>query len=142
MNERFISIPFTFDEGIFQLNGIGKFSSAGVVLEFESWIFGIIKTGIKEVRVPIEEIEKIKLNKRWFKTTLEIWLNNFKTISEMPNKNGRIVLLITKEDRETARKAVQILEKSADEYKKEMPPPRTPVSSLFDENETSELNEK
>lgn len=134
-NTHFITIPIKIDDGFSQINGIGKFSSAGIVLEFETKLFGIIKMGVKEKRVPLAEIERIKLNKKWFKTTLEIWVNNFTTLSEIPNKDGRIILHITKEDRPQAEESVILLEKSVNKRKEEMPPPRTPVSSLFEDDE-------
>lgn len=133
----FISLPFRIDGahtgGFKTVEGMAKVSSAGIVLEFEAKIFGIMKTGIKEVRVPLSEIVDIKLQKRFFRMTLEIWLNNFKTLSEVPNREGRIVIQIAKQDRDRAAEALKLVEKSAAEQ--ESIPPRTPVSSLFDENE-------
>ncbi len=145
MNKRFISVPFKMVEaksGFSSLDGMAKISPAGIVLEYEEKFIGLIKQGIKEVRVPIEEIERIKFKKGWVQTKIEIWLNNFQTLSQIPNKDGRIILELAKEDRDTAQKGVDVLEKSAAEYKKEIPPPRTSVKSLFDDIETSELNEK
>ena len=147
MKSGFITVPFKIEGahgGFSSVDGMAKVSAAGIVLEFEAKIFGIMKTGIKEVRIPVREIEKLKFKKKWFNTTLEIWLNNFQTLSEIPSKDGRIILKIAKEDRETAQQSAQILEKSMDEYKDELPPPHTPVSRLFkdDEFETSDLEEK
>ncbi|HSK74300.1 MAG TPA: hypothetical protein VK892_21550, partial [Pyrinomonadaceae bacterium] len=130
--------------GFSSVDGMAKISAAGIVLEFEAKVFGIMKTGIKEVRVPVREIERLKFKKSWFKTTLEIWLNNFQTLSEIPSKDGRIILKIAKEDREAAEQSAQLLEKSFSEYKEELPPPHTPVSRLFKEDEfdTSELKDE
>lgn len=143
----FIGVPFKIEGahgGFSSVDGMAKVSAAGIVLEFEAKVFGIMKTGIKEVRVHIKEIERLKFKKGWFKTTLEIWLNNFQTLSEIPTNQGRIVLKIAKEDRVTMQQAVEILEKSIKEYKEELPPVHTPVSRLFDEDEfeTSDLEEK
>ena len=42
MQYSFTSVPFKTDSGMSQINGVAKFSSAGVVLEFESKLFGLI----------------------------------------------------------------------------------------------------
>lgn len=146
MKSGFITVPFKIEGahgGFSSVDGMAKVSPAGIVLEFEAKVFGLMKTGIKEVRVPVKEIERLKFKKSWFKTTLEIWLNNFQTLSEIPSKDGRIVLKIAKADRETAQTSADVLEKSMKEYKEELPPVQTPVSRLFkdEEFETSELEE-
>ena len=61
--QSFISVPFKTESGLSQVNGVGKFSSAGVVLEFESKLFGILPGGVKEARIPIAEILDVKFKK-------------------------------------------------------------------------------
>ena len=134
---RFITISFKIEGahgGFSVVGGMAKISRAGIVLEFEAKIFGIMKTGIKEVRVHLKEIEEAKLKKRLFKSTLEIRLNNFKTISEIPNKDGRIILQISKDDRPRAEEAIKILQ-SAKSETDALEILQTPVSRLFDETE-------
>ena len=131
----FISISFKIEGshgGFAVVNGMAKISRAGIVLEFEAKIFGMMKTGIKEVRVPLREIEEAQLKKRFFRHTLEIWLNNFKTLSEIPNKDGRIVLQISKDDRPRAVEAIKILH-AAKSKSAALEILQTPVSRLFNE---------
>lgn len=141
----FISLPFKIDGsqtgGFKTVDGIAKFSAAGIVIEFEAKIFGIMRTGVKEVRVPVAEIETVEVRRKFFRHTLEIWLNNFKTLNEIPNKNGRIVLQISKDDRPRADQIKRLLEKTrleqdAIEFLK------SPVSRLFGDEDTKELSEK
>lgn len=145
LNPGFISIPFKIEGshgGFAVVNGMAKISRAGVVLEFEAKIFGMMKTGVKEVRVPIGEIEDLKIKKRFFKFTLEIWLNNFKTVSEIPNKDGRIILQIAKDDRTRAEQAIKILH-SARSEKDALEILQTPVSRLFeDDTDADDFREK
>jgi hypothetical protein len=141
-NVNFISIPFKIDGnqtgGFSVVSGIAKVSRAGIVLEFEARIFGLMKTGVKEVRVPLAEIEEIKLKKRFFKFTLEVWLNNFKTVNEIPNKDGRIILRIAKDDRLRAEQAVKVLHNARAE-KNALEISQTPVGRLFgNEDETDD----
>lgn len=134
----FISLPFKIDGsqtgGFKTVDGIAKFSAAGIVLEFEAKIFGIMKTGVKEVRVPLAEIETVEVRKKFFRHTLEIWLNNFKTLNEIPNKDGRIVLQIAKDDRARADQIKRLLEKTRLEQDT-IEFLKSPVSRLFGEDE-------
>jgi len=141
----FISIPFKIEGahgGFSVVNGMAKINRAGIVLEFEAKIFGMMKTGVKEVRVPIGEIEDLKIKKRFFRFTLEVWLNNFKTISEIPNKDGRIILQITKDDRLRAEQAIKVLHNARAE-KDALEILQTPVGRLFgDDEETEDSNQR
>lgn len=144
MKPNYISISFKIDGsqtgGFKTVDGMAKVSSAGIVVEFEAKIFGLMKTGIKEVRIPLSEIEEIRVGKKFFKHTLEIWLNNFKTLSEIPNRDGRIILQISKADRPRAEQAARILETARSETAA-LEILKSPVSRLFDEpEETPEPN--
>ena len=139
-NLGFISIPFKIEGahgGFTVVNGMAKISRAGIVLEFEAKIFGMMKTGVKEVRVPIAEIEELKIKKRFFKLTLEIWLNNFKTVSEIPNKDGRIILQLSRDDRTRAEQAVKVLYNARAE-KDALEILQTPVGRLFNNDSETE----
>ena len=139
----FISVPFKTESGLSQVDGMGKFSSAGIVLEFESKLFGIIKDGVKEARIAIDEILDLKFRKGFLKygAKIEIRLKDFTQLSKLPNKDGKITLKIKKDDFERAREAVAKLQKDLTEQRESLPPAHTPVSRLFDETEeTKELN--
>ena len=45
--------------GLTYANGIAKFSSAGIILEFESKFLGLFSNGVKEVRVSLADIHSI-----------------------------------------------------------------------------------
>ena len=136
----FITVPFKTESGLSQIDGIGKFSSAGVVLEFESKLFGIIKGGVKENRIALDEILDVKFRKGFFKMgiKIEIRMKSFTRLNEFPNSDGKITLKIKKDDFERAREAVEKLQKNMTENRENLPPAHTPVSRLFDENEEEE----
>jgi hypothetical protein len=125
---------------------MGKFSSAGIVLEFESKLFGIIKDGVKEARIPRDEILDLKFRKGFLKygAKIEIRLKDFTKLSKLPSKDGKITLKIKKDDFERAQEAVAKLQKDLTVQGEFLPPTHTPVSRLFDESEdeTKELDEK
>ncbi len=126
-----------------QIDGMGKFSSAGIVLEFESKLFGIIKDGVKEARIPLDDILDLKFRKGFLKygAKVEIRLKDFTKLSKLPNKDGKVTLKIKKDDFERAQEAVAKLQKDLTEQRESLPPAHTPVSRLFDESEdeTKEL---
>ncbi len=141
----FISVPFKIDDSFSQVSGIGKFSSAGIVLEYEGKIFGIIKSGVKESKIPTDEILDVKFKKGLLKRSgkIEIRTKTFSKLSEVPNRDGKITLKIERDDIERAAEAVARLQKDVTEQQENLPPTHTPVSRLFedadDETETKEL---
>ena len=145
--QSFTSIPFkaTSENGFSHVNGVAKFSLAGIVLEFESKLLGLISTGIKEVRLPLAEIHDIKFKKGVMKrgAKIEIRLNSFAKLAAVPNQEGKIVLKLFPDDFERARDAVARLEKDMADHAASLPPPHPPLRSLFDESEddTQELND-
>lgn len=146
MQTNFTSVPFKAESGLSQIDGMGKFSSAGIVLEFESKFFGLVSSGVKENRIALDEILDVKFRKGFLKrwARIEIRLKSFTRLSELPNSDGKITLKIKKDDFELARDAVAKLQKDLNEHKESLPPAHTPVSRLFDESEdeTKELKEK
>ena len=142
----FISVPFKIDDNFSQVSGIGKFSSAGIVLEYEGKIFGIIKSGVKESRISTDEILDVKFKTNFLKrgAKIEIRTRTFSKLTEVPNRDGKITLKIERGDIERAEEAVAKLQKDVTEHRENLPPKHTPVSRLFDEDEedTTELNEK
>ena len=144
-NVGFISVPFKMDDNLSQVAGVAKFSPAGIVLEYEGKLFGIIKSGVKESRLAADEILDVKFKKGFFKmgARIVIRLKSFTKLSEMPNKDGKITLKIVRDDHARAAEAVARLQKDLIERQASLPPAHTPVSRLFDEreDETKELNE-
>jgi len=140
----FTSIPFNTDGGLSKANGIAKFSAAGIVLEFESKFLGLFGTGVKEVRLPMEELLDVKFRKGVFKrgAKIEIRTTSFSTIAQLPNKEGKLILKLDNGDFDRARDAVEKLNKDLTEHRASLPPTHTTVSSLFDgsEDETKPLD--
>lgn len=148
---QFISVPFKADSphGITEYNGIAKFSPAGIVIEFQSVIIGLIDGDVKEVQIPLSEIIDIKFRRGFYKffSQIQFRLRNFATLSRLPNNNGRVKLKIKREDFEIAERAVKQLSMQLDVFqnsvnlagevapKEQLPPTHTPVSYLFDETE-------
>ena len=143
MKPNFITVPFKIDDNFSQIAGIGKFSSAGIVLEYEGKIFGIIKSGVKESRIAADEILDIKFKKGILKrgAKIEIRTKTFSKLTEVPNRDGKITLKIERGDFELAEAAVLKLQKDVAEIEENLPPVHTPVSRIFDESEDEDTNQ-
>ena len=139
-NTGFTSVPFKAESGLSQIDGIGKFSPAGVVLEFESKLFGILKNGVKEAKIALDEILDVKFRKGFFRrgVKVEIRLKSFARLSELPNKDGKLVLKISADDFERAREAVERLNKVLTARRDAPPLERSPVSRIFEEYDEEE----
>ena len=135
--QSFTSIPFKTESGISQINGVAKFSSAGIVLEFESKLFGLISSGIKEARLAMIDILDVKFRKGVFKhgAKIEIRMKSLSKLSELPNKEGKVILKLQPDDFESARHVVSRFQRDMTEHIESLPPAHTPVSVLFDESE-------
>lgn len=144
--QSFTSIPFKTESGLSQINGVAKFSSAGIVLEFEAKLFGFISKGLKEVGLSTAEILDIKFKKGVFKrgAKIEVRAKSFVKLNELPNSDGKLTLKLESDDFERGRDAVAKLQKDMTEQALSLPPTHTPVSVLFDESEdeTRELLDK
>ncbi|MBS1793527.1 MAG: hypothetical protein JSS81_06715 [Acidobacteria bacterium] len=144
--QSFITVPFKTETGFSQIEGIGKFSPAGVVLEFESKFLGLIKSGVKENRIALDELLDCRFRKGFLKfgAKIELRLKSLQRLSELPSHEGKIALKLRRDDFEIAREAVELVNKAIAARRENLPPVHTPVSSLFDESEaeTKELNEK
>jgi hypothetical protein len=141
--QAFISVPFKSEHGISQVHGLAKFSSAGIVLEYESKIIGLISTGLKDANIPIEELLDVKFKKSFGKKggKIEIRLKSFRRLAELPNQQGKIILKVDADDRDRAREAAERIAKDIDEYARSAPPPHPPLESIF-EDDTAELPKK
>ena len=141
----FISVPFKAESGMSQYDGMGKFSPAGIVLEFESKFLGFIKSGVQENRIALDEILDVKFRKGIFKlgAKIVIRLKSVAKLSELPSREGKLTLKIKREDFELAKEAVERLNKNLTQHQANLPPAHTPVSVLFDESEaeTKELEQ-
>jgi hypothetical protein len=146
--QSFTSVPFKTEthHGLSSINGVAKFSSAGIVLEFESKLFGVIPGGVKEVRVPLGELLDVKFKKGVFRYGAKIVIRtkSFAALATLPNNNGRVTLKLDRDDFELGESAVARIQKDMTEHTASLPPTHTPVSVLFDESEdeTQELRQK
>ena len=138
--QSFTSIPFKTKSDFSHVNGVAKFSSAGIVLEFESKLLGLIGLGVKEIRLPLAEILDIKFRKGFLKrgAKIEVRAKSFTTLAQLPNKEGKLTLNLDPDDLARAQTAVDNLNEELSAYNESLPPSHTSVGSLFEENDETE----
>lgn len=135
---QFTSVPFkaSSSNGMTEYNGIAKFSRAGVVLEFDSVVLGLIGGDVKEVRVALDEILDIRFRKGFYKffAQIQFRLNSFAKISQLPNQSGKVKLNVKREDYELAQRAVEQMRGYLSEIdsNEQLPPAPGFVSDLFE----------
>lgn len=153
---KFISIPFkvSSSHGLTEAHGIAKFSPAGIVIEFESKLLGLVGGEIKEIRLALDEILDIKFRKGFFKffSKIQIRSQTYSKLAELPNDSGKVNLGIKREDFELAREAVEQMQeflKGGGEFQlpnaashEQLPPVPTSVNELFDTEKLEPHNPK
>jgi hypothetical protein len=142
----FTTIPFNAESGLWKFNGVAKFSSAGIVLEFESKLIGLVSNGVKEARISIDDIFDIKFRKGVFRrgARIEVRPRSIATLHDLPAREGKVVLKVLPDDFDLARETVARFQRTLAEHTESLPPAHTPVSVLFDESEdtTRDLGQK
>ena len=110
-----VTLPFTVPDlfaGLAEVKGLAKASPAEVVLEFlvADTVINLIKSDVKEVRVPRAEVALVRLKRGWFGAKVYIRLKSMKWLAELPGcEHGEITLRVARPDRDTAASFVQVL---------------------------------
>ncbi|HLW68916.1 MAG TPA: hypothetical protein VKS79_26630 [Gemmataceae bacterium] len=108
------TVPFTLEEvysGFANCHGLIRDEGEHLVLEFQiqDSLVGLIKSGVKQVRIPLAELASVALERKWFgmSTNIVIQLSHMQPVQDVPGmKQGRLVLAIARKDREAAAKFV------------------------------------
>ena len=137
--QNFTSVPFKTESthGLTTVNGVAKFSSAGVVLEFEAKLLGFITEGVKESRLALGDILDVKFKKGFLKrgAKIEIRAKSLAALAELPSKDGKLILKIQPDDFQRAKVAVAKLQVDIDTITTESLAERTPISVFPDSSE-------
>ena len=92
---------FTINELYFDLaeaKGIARVHDGCFHLEFQiaDTVFGTFKSGVREIRVPLEEIAHVKLERRMWCNKLRIQGHRIRTFDDVPKSHGGEICLIFK----------------------------------------------
>ncbi len=113
-----LSLPFSIPKvyaGFAEAFGIARFDGHQVSLEFEvrDGIAGVIKSELKDVAIPVEDIVSIVFQPGIFKHKVAIQTDYLRSAAEVPGvSRGKILLHIDRADRETAERFVAAVDRS------------------------------
>ena len=95
------TVPFTIRnvfEGFAETEGILSVDGTDLKLEFQTTdaVVGLLKSGVREVRLPLDGVEEIAFRKGWFGCSLVVRVAGMRGGSKVPNfKHGEFVLSIS-----------------------------------------------
>lgn len=97
MQIRVRSIPFEVQifEGLGAASGLIRCDGDALLLEFETkdTVFGVIKSRVKQVRLPLVNIDWILLKKGWFSTSLQIQASTLNGMEDVPGSEKGLAKL-------------------------------------------------
>jgi hypothetical protein len=106
------SLQFSINDayqGLAVVNGIVQTSETELILEYETKdaVVGVVKSGIKRVRIPDDQLASVALKAGWFSTKLLIRTKGMAALAGVPgNEAGQVVLRVARKDRRAAAELV------------------------------------
>ena len=93
-----LSFKIEVFEGLAETDGLLSFDADSLKLEFQTKdsIFGVIKSNIKKVFIPLDKIRNIEFKKGFFKDKLFIYTNSLDVVKKLPGGEGNEIKLILK----------------------------------------------
>jgi hypothetical protein len=116
MPDQLITLPFKVPDlfaGFAEGRGLAKASPSELVLEFvvKDTVLDLFKSGIKEIHIPLSEVDVVRLKRGWFGAKVYIRLKSMKWLADLPScDNGEVTLHVARRDREQAAGFVQMLQ--------------------------------
>ncbi len=102
------ALPFKTDDayhGLAEVQGILHIERDHLILEFQvqDSFFGALKSAPKRLRVDYIDLSKLQYQRSWFKSRIELKINNLRILSKFPGaKDGRISLKVKRKLKEEA----------------------------------------
>jgi hypothetical protein len=117
------SVPFEIpnvNHGFVIVKGLFHIKNDELVLEFDErdGFVGVMKSELKEIVIPFEDVDSITLIKNLFRTRIEIVGSSMKSLHNIPGaEQGRVLLKVKRKDRKLAEKVLSNARLSLSEYK-------------------------
>lgn len=92
------NIPFKIKDlfsGFGEARGLMRLTEEGIRLEYQvqDAVIGIIKSSIRELLIPYEEIESIRFHRRWWRRSIEIQTKSLRIPAAIPGQSGSSVTI-------------------------------------------------
>ncbi len=105
------AVPFSIEVfgGLGECHGILRDEGTHLTFEFQvtDAVAGFLKSGVKEVRVPLEDLISVSLRKGWFRTKIIVQAARMEVLQDLPGMTqGRVELSIERPYRDAAQNLV------------------------------------
>ena len=104
--------------GLAEAQGIAHLQDNVLTLEFETKdsIFGLLKSGLREQRIPVDEIDAVLFENKMFKTQLRLQARLMRTFRHVPGaKAGQLTLVFEQHARDASKQLARQLARAIDE---------------------------
>lgn len=106
-----VELPEVY-QGFAEAKGLVRSTPSGLVLEYEvkDAMFGLIKSDVKHLQIPLEELAEVNLTKGWFRTHMTLRTKRLQTLADLPGSSqAQITLKLARKDRSLAEQLVSFL---------------------------------
>ena len=95
------TLPFSFSDvygGFAEAHGLARLEESELVLEFEvkDAVLGVIKSGLKDVRIPLSDIASVRIKKGWFSSKVVVCTTSLAALADVPTADQAQVTLRVK----------------------------------------------
>lgn len=110
-----ITLPFAIPhvyQGFATATGVAILNPDYLILEFEvkDSFLGVLRSGVRVVQIPLNEVVDIELKPYLFSTQIQIQTKSLQPLQDIPEKDaGEIILNITKRYRDIAHQFIAML---------------------------------
>src|SRR5688572_1691976 len=114
-------VPFSFPDvyqGLAKGGGIAIATDVGLTLEFQvkDGFFGVIKSGVQKVSIPLSELQSVALKQGFFRNRLFIKVRSMTILADVPGSDvGQVELRVARNDKRAAQALVSLLTLSLSE---------------------------
>ncbi len=111
-----LSLPFKITNlfsDLAEAHGLVNMEGDFLRMEFQTQdaILGLLKSQLKEIRIPIQELNSAIYQKKLFGTKIILRANKLTTLSRVPgHEKGQVVLEISRKDRDIAEQLTSSLD--------------------------------
>ena len=115
MTDETITLPLTVPDlfgGLAKGTGLAKVSGSELTLELvvKDGLLSVLKSGVKEIRIPRTEIDFVRLKRGWFGAKMDIRVKSMKWLADLPGcGSGEVTLHLARQDRDRAADFVKLL---------------------------------
>jgi serine/threonine protein kinase len=107
------SVPFEISNcrgGLGQASGIVRIEGDELVVEYGVTFVSLFRTGVREARINLRDVQHVSLRRGWFSDVLAIHATRLSVLGDLPmNRPGQVVLELSKRDADAAERFVSRL---------------------------------